>query len=254
VRHTEEFEAILFPLTPQPDMAAAHIVDYDDRDFITVGPPGAQYVLGDAPIATKAFFEDVRKGMTDHLFRNRTAQVLRNKPLKLYSRPGETAEQFAVRCDQAADVEADRVAATLQAKYVPRIRRAEDAVNTAIDRTAEARSAETNRQTQEVVSDAGSLLGSLFGRRSARSIARSAGSAMSRRGQSSAAGKRVETAQNRVQDRQDALQDLHDDLAHDLQEIAADWDAKAALVETMTIPLEKSDIAIEDLALVWVPC
>ena len=255
IRHTEEFEAILFPLTAQPDPAAAHIVDYDDRDFISVGPPGAQYVLGDAPIANKAFFDGVRKAMTEHLFRNRTAQVLRNKPLKLYSRPDETAEQFALRCDQAADVEADRVAVGLQAKYQARIRRAQDAVDTAIDRAAEARSSATNRVTQEIVSDAGSLLGSLFGgRRSARSIARSAGGAMSRRGQSAQANKRVESAQNRVQDKQDALADLHAALAADLQDIAADWDAKAALIEPLTIPLEKSDIAIADISLVWMPC
>jgi hypothetical protein len=246
---------VLFPLAPQIDAAAAHIVDYDDRDFIPVGPPGTQYVLGDAPIATKAYFDTVRKAMTEHLFRNRTAQVLRNKPLKIYSRPGETAEQFALRCDQAADVEADKAAAGLQAKYQLRIRRAQDAVDTAIDRAAETRSSATNRRTQEIVSDAGSLLGSLFGgRRSARSIARSAGGAMARRGQSAQATKRVESAQNRVQDKQDALADLHDDLAADLQDIAAAWDAKAALIEPLSIPLEKSDIAIADLSLVWMPC
>jgi hypothetical protein len=57
-----------------------------------------------------------------------------------------------------------------------------------------------------------------------------------------------------VQDKQDALADLNGSLAADLQDIADDWDAKAALIEPLTIPLEKSDIAIADLAVVWMPC
>ena len=42
-------------------------------------------------------------------------------------------------------------------------------------------------------------------------------------------------------------------MADDLAAIADEWDAKAAAVETVEVPLEKSDIRIVDLHLVWIP-
>jgi hypothetical protein len=253
LRHTEEWEAVLFPLTEHPEVGAAFAVDYDDRDFVDAAPAGARYVLGDAPIATKTFFTGLQKDFVDHLVANRTVDVFTNKDLKLWSRPGETREQFLARCDAAADVEADRAAAALHKKYDERIRRAEQAIGAAVDRVADARSAETNRRTQEVVSGAGSLLGSLLGGRSSRSIARTIGGAASRRTSSAAASRRVDTARNRVDDKQQALLDLQADLADAIKDLGDEWDANAAAIEDVHVPLEKTDVKVADLALVWVP-
>jgi hypothetical protein len=244
----------VFPLTERPDADAAIAVDYDERDFIAAPPPGVRYALPDAPIATKAWFTSLQRSLVDHLVQNRTADVFRNKALKLFSRPGETREQFLQRCDAAADVEADRAAATLTARYQERIARAQQAINVAVDRVAETRSMETNRRTQEVISDAGSLLGTLLGgRKSARSIGRTITGAASRRGQASAASKRVDTARNRLDDKQQALVDLEADLADKVHDITDEWDQKAAAIDDVHVPLERTDIHVADLAIVWVP-
>jgi hypothetical protein len=254
LRHTEEWEAVLFPLREQPDASEPKSVDYDERDFIAAPPPGVRYTLPDAPIATTAWFTKLQKSLVDHLVQNRTADVFRNKALKLFSRPGETREQFLQRCDAAADVEADRAGQALTAKYQERIARARQAINVAVDRVAETRSMESNRRTQEVISDAGSVIGSLFGgRKSARSIGRTLSGAASRRSQSSAASRRVDTARNRLDDKQQALADLEADLADKVRDLADDWDQKAAAIDDVHVPLERTDIQVTDLAIVWLP-
>ena len=254
LRHTEEWEAVVFPLREQPDASEPNAVDYDERDFISAPPPGVRFVLPDAPLATTAWFTKLQKSLVDHLVQNRTADVFRNKSLKLFSRPGETREQFLQRCDAAADVEADRAGEILTAKYQERIARAQQAINVAVDRVAETRSMESNRRTQEVISDAGSVIGSLFGgRKSARSIGRTISGAASRRGQSSAASRRVDSARNRLDDKQQALADLETDLADKMRDLADDWDQKAAAIDDVQVPLERTDIQVTDLAIVWLP-
>jgi hypothetical protein len=72
------------------------------------------------------------------------------------------------------------------------------------------------------------------------------------RSRSGEAAQRVETARNRVADRQQALTDLEADLARDLTAIDDEWRAKAAEVESVDVPLEKSDVRVTALSLVWV--
>ena len=73
------------------------------------------------------------------------------------------------------------------------------------------------------------------------------------RSRSGEASQRVETARNRVADHQQALADLEADLARELAAIDDEWRAKAAEVENVDVPLEKSDIRVTALSLVWVP-
>jgi hypothetical protein len=93
----------------------------------------------------------------------------------------------------------------------------------------------------------------LGGRRSVRSITNVLGGAGSRRGRANTAKTRVEAAGARVTDKQAAIEDLEAELADELLDLAAGWDEKAANVEPVEIPLEKTDVRVSDLAVVWLP-
>ena len=101
---------------------------------------------------------------------------------------------------------------------------------------------------------AGSLLDAVLGgRRSARRLARALGGTAGRRGRSAQADQRVASAQRRVDAKGDVVTDLEADLAEALTEIDARWDERAAAVESVEVPLEKGDIDVRELTLVWVP-
>jgi Helicase HerA, central domain len=253
VRHTEEWEAVLFPLGADPDVAAAGAVDWDDRDLRPDPPPGATYVEPEAPVGRAALFTSVRRDLVEHLRRNRTVDVLRCPELKLWSRVGETADQFAARCSAAAAEAADREAAALRRRYEARLDKARQAAAAASDRVEEAEQAARSRR-HEVLAGVGSVLGDfLGGRHRVGTLARRAGSVASRRGRAAAAGRRVESVRNRAAEREEDVADLEADLAEELAAIDAKWTEAASTVEPVQIPLERSDVTVDDLVLVWIP-
>jgi hypothetical protein len=254
IRHTEQWEAVLHPLGPAIEPAAAVPVDYDERDFVATAPAGAVFVLPDAPIGDKSFFADIGKAVGEHLYRNRTTTVFRNPELKLYSRVDETEEAFGARCAEAADAAGDEAAAKLRSKYEARLDRAREALGVAQGRLDQATASAEAARNDELVRGAGSVLDVfLGGRRSLRRITSALGGAGSRRGRATTAKARVDAAADRVTDKQTALDELEQDLTDELLELAAEWDAKAAVVETVEIPLEKTDVRVSDLAVVWLP-
>ncbi len=254
LRHTEEFECIVVGLGESIDPADLVAVDHDDRDLRDVAPERAVYELPAAPIGKATWFRDAEATVVDHLHVQRTITVLRNVGLKVWSRPGESADEFAVRCGAAAAERADAEAAKVRAQLERRI----GTIRTAIDRDQrrigelEARAGDAKQH--ELVSAAGDLLGSfLGGRRSARSVLGKVKGVSSRRKQTSAAGQRVETALAGVEARTMELADLEAELLDELTEIQARWSDVAAEVEEVEVGLEKTDIDVRQLALVWVP-
>jgi predicted RNase H-like nuclease (RuvC/YqgF family) len=81
----------------------------------------------------------------------------------------------------------------------------------------------------------------------------SAGGAAGRRSRSAAAGDRVQAQENKIQQLHDQLEDLEQQVADDVQEIDTKWDAVAADIGTLSVPLERSDVNVTQLALVWLP-
>jgi len=72
-------------------------------------------------------------------------------------------------------------------------------------------------------------------------------------GQSKSAEARLKTAQKRVAEKIDELADLEAELQDAVIEIDDEWNEKAAAIESVEVPLEKSDITIEDFSVVWLP-
>ncbi|MFN0092978.1 MAG: ATP-binding protein [Acidimicrobiales bacterium] len=254
VRVSEEWEAVVFPLAAPFDPTQARPVDYDPRDFRSEAPPGATYVLPDAPIKDKAFFRQVEAALKTHLLSDRFYSLPQNKALKLYGRPGESAEQFAERCRQAAQAAADAEADKIRTRLQGQMDRVRNALTEAQYRVDQAEAERSSRRTNELLAGAGALLSSfLGGRRSSRSIASAIRGAGSRRGQSSRAAASARAAADRVADKADELAELERELADALGDIDAEWDEKAAAIEVLEVNLEKADITVQDVAIVWAP-
>ncbi len=242
---------MLCPLPSAPDPTAAVAVDYDERNLVTTAPSGAQYALCDAPIGTKTYWTSLQRNLVDQLVRTRTMQISRNAKLKLYSRVGETPEQFVARCEEAADALADQKLASVRDKYAPRYERARAALAAAEDKVEVQAAQAKAARNDGVVGAVGDLLGGfLGGKGSVRSMSRS----MSRsQGRASTAGKRLESASNRAEEKQDALANLEQEFEADLAAVHAEAEAAAAAIDTLQVPLEKTDVKVVDIALVWVP-
>ncbi|MFN8157747.1 MAG: helicase HerA-like domain-containing protein [Candidatus Nanopelagicales bacterium] len=242
---TEEFEAVLMPLTQVPDPRLFVAVDYDDRDLVPAAPSGAVYGLVPSEAKAKTYWNALQKSLVDELVRSRTTEVLVNTDLKAMARPGETREQFVARCHTLVDAAADKELTTLRSKYETKLTSARMKLS----------DAQINAQVLQQEYDANyglaatsiSVLGGLLGGRRSRS------SMASQAKKQSAANAKVGAAQTKATAMQQAVADLEAELQQELLEVDARWNAKAENITTKSIPLEKSDVVVRDFRLVWVP-
>jgi hypothetical protein len=245
VMHNEEYEAVLFPISPLPNPDEFIAVDYDDRDLKDEPNGPLAYGLVKAEIGKKTWWTALQKGLADHLVRTKSVEVLTNPDLKVYSRIGEMPEEFAARCTEAAGAKADEQIAALQKKYETKLK----AAKTKFDTAASASQLQSARHEAEHGAGAqvANMLGGLFsGRRSRTSIT-------SEYKKTAASQARVDAANQKVSAAQQAVLDLEAELSAEVAEIDAKWNGLAGNVQPMQIPLAKSDVAVTDFRLVWVP-
>jgi hypothetical protein len=250
----QEYEALYGPLDGGLDLERETAVDFDDRDFGAAAPATAHYVLPTAPIDKAAFFREAERDIARRLADRQALQLQRNAKLKLISRPGETPEQFRARCDQAAQAAADAEASKIRDRLEAKQDRLRAAMEQAQRRVEELTVDERSRQTNELVAGAGAVLGALFGgRRSTRSIARAASSAVSRHGTSSRGDSRRRSAESKVAQAQDDLREVEQQILDEVQEIDAKWDAIAGEIDAVAIRPKAAGVHVDRLMLVWVP-
>ncbi|MEZ4702018.1 MAG: DUF87 domain-containing protein [Rhodothermales bacterium] len=254
LRHTEEWEAVFYPLTNRLSGEDAIAIDYDDRDLLPDPPDGAQFVLPEADIHKPAFFKHLTDSLTDHLFRNQALTIYGNPKLKLYSRPGESKGEFEARCETAAQAQADAEAAKLRDQYDKKIARVSELVDKAKDQLEQLREDHSARKTDEMLSGVGSLL-SVFlgGRKSSRSIATDLRRASSKRTQTRKVSSRMELAEDKVSDKLAELESLEEELGDALLKLDEQWDDISREIEEIEVSLEKSDIRVASVSLVWIP-
>ncbi len=247
LRHEQELEMVL-PLGGGGGPSDAIAVDYDARDFLNDPPEGAVYAMVDAPIHTARFWSSLERKIKDHLYRRSTVAVFRNAALKLYSRVGESEEAFQARCDRAAEDRADQEIAKLRGRLDKKLDRARDKLAEAERRVRELESEAKSRSRDEWFSGAGDVLATLLGRRRSRTLA----GAVRRSNMTERARQRLRSAAETAEDHVDRIEELERDLAREVEKIDGEWEEAAAAIETMEVGLEKNDISVAELTLVWV--
>ncbi len=159
--------------------------------------------MPDAKIKNKTYFNSAKKAVRDHIYRNEELELFVNPELKVYSRIGESRDEFELRCQQVADDGADRDADKLRRILTKKADRIASAIAKAEDRLRElqfnAESRQKDQRTSQILDIAGGVLGSLLGgRRSARSMITGGLRRNSSKGRLKAkAEERLQTAENR---------------------------------------------------------
>jgi len=256
--HDDEFECVVFPLSEQVDASGMIKVDYDDRDLRTEAPDGAVYRLNDAKLANKTYWSGLEKAIRDELVRTSTVDIGMNKALKLYGRPGESADDFEARCLKFADEQADAEIAKLRDKYETKTKRLRDQVDGLEDKIELLEEQSKSKRNSELLSTAGSVLGGLLGGSKSKGgmlggLFGKAGTAARRRGTTKAAGERVDAAENKLERLTTDIEDLEAELADELIEIDERWMETAKEITPLSVGLEATDVKVAQISLTWLP-
>ncbi|HUF97433.1 MAG TPA: hypothetical protein VMM60_04830, partial [Ilumatobacter sp.] len=251
--HDEEYECVLYPLTELIDVTQAVAVDFDDRDLRLEAPAGIVYALSEMPLTAAATFNSIERDLRDEITRVRTIDLPANTELKLYGRPGETIEQFEVRCLRAADQAADAELAKLRDVYAAKVAKIRDQIAASHDRVQVLESEADSKRNSELLSTAGSILGGLLGGKSRSGMLGKLGTAAGRRGRTNSARQRVEAATNKSARLTEDLEDLELELTSKITDVDAEWMEKAKVISTIQVGLEKNDVKVSQLVLAWLP-
>ncbi len=258
LRHQTEWETIVYPIQHSIDWDSAPQIDYDDRDFRKSPAEGAQYQVTDTPIDDKKWFSSITKDLVNSLYHKNVVQLFCHTEFKLYSRPGETLEQFSIRCHQFADDLADKKVEKLTSKLQKKISTLERRLETAETKLETAEINHSARKRQELLSGAASILGVLFGGRGgtkavARRAARSASTGASQRSQSTRSGRRIVENKDKIELLEEQIFEIEQRLATDIEAISDEYTDKASNITEYPVTLEKNDIRVTEVAVVWLP-
>jgi hypothetical protein len=256
--HDEEYEAVIFPLAEPVDPTRSIAVDYDDRDLRPDAPVPCVYRLPNVAVKDKTFWTRVERDLIDTLVRSRTVDLHANRDLKLFGRPGESDADFTARCLAAANDLADKETAALRDKYADKVTRLQTQIQAGEDRAQVLDTQRKGRRSEEMLSTAGSILGGLLGGRRSRggllgSILGKAGGAAGRRTRTATAGDRLDAAENKLEGLHQQLEDLEAELTREVTDIDAKWMATAKNITALQVGLERTDVNVTQLALVWIP-
>lgn len=194
------------------------------------------------------------KALSAQLYESSRATVLVCDALKASSAPDQPEGDFRAQLTQRAREQRDAAAESLRKKYAPKLATLTDRERRAQERIDREKSQLSQQKLQTAFSVGASVLGALFGRKtlSAANVNRaaSAARAASRIGRESGDVDRAGESLEAIKQQQADLQQQFD---VDVAALEKSMDAAAAPLRTAQVSPRKSDIAVGEVALLWMP-
>jgi len=228
-------------------------VKLDPRDLADKPEEGA-FFLPDLPdgVSNVKAFNGLAGDLTDQLYRTQSFSLAYNPTLKLYGRPGESERDFKIRCQQASREQRDDAVDKLRNKYEDQIQRLQDKLDREQMDLKQAEGQYKGRQTEEILTDIGSVVGmlGLFGGRKSRS---GVSTAATKRRMTSTAQANMAESKADIARYQAQIDDLKSQMEQDANDLTEQWSKAADDLQQAKIAPKKTDIDVQMVALAWAP-
>jgi len=229
-------------------------------------PADAGTRLGNAP-AEGASFEEPPAAVTNagawaEWKRSLAGALYQSRPLKLYrcdaldevSTPGESVAEFKARLSHSGREQRDADVEALRRRWAPKLETLQNAVQRAQKALADQQSQASGQTLDTVVTVGTTLLGAFLGRKTlsvtnlnrARTALRSGSRTVKERQDVGSAQQQLESAKKQLADAEAEFQE-------ETQKLEAAAAPEALTMVEFTVPPRKSDIAVGNLLLAWIP-
>ncbi len=215
---------------------------------------GASFAALPGPAMRAATHAAYGKQLATHLYENQRAELLLCEALKTASAPGESEGEFRTRLALLLREKRDAAVEELRRKQAPKLATLEDRIRRAEDKLAREQDQLKQQKLNTALSVGTSILGALFGRKtiSASTIGRATTAARSA-GRIGRESQDVERADESLGVLQQRLQALQAETEAEVARIAEALDASAVVLRPVSVAPRKSDLAVGEVALAWVP-
>lgn len=246
--------SLLAPLSDDGVAWAEASRSHEPPSLIDQPQDGARFTALPAVAQRAQSYAAWGKALAAQLYEAARSDLYVCKALDLTSNVDESEGDFRARLTLAARERRDAAVAKVRDRFAAKRTALADQLRRAEDRVGRERGQLMERRTQTAVSIGSAVLGALFGRKSinATSVGRAA-TAMRTASRVGREKEDVTRAEDSVEVLRQRLTDFDADCEAELKAAAAAFEADALTLDRRAIAPRKSDIAIGDIALAWVP-
>jgi hypothetical protein len=235
-----------------PDWEAAQVIEEPGPEFDEGPREGASFADPPAVLLSTRGHKTWAAALEGQVYRSASLNVMSCPALKINAAPGGTESEFRSHLAQTLREKRDAAVDELRRKFSKKLETLEDRQRRAEQKLERERTQASSETVSTALSVGGSLLGALFGgrRSSAMRKASTAARSVGRIGKERAdvAHAEADNAAIRAQ-----ITELNADLEAEIARLESEFDPNTIRIETVAVRPKKTDITVEDMALVWCP-
>jgi hypothetical protein len=234
------------PIENSPDWGKAK--EYEEEKEFSQDPD--EGIKGFEPFETDVNYKKIRELKTsfkNYLFTNHTIKLFINRELNLISEEGESEESFRLKCKETVEKMIDREVEKAKDSFERKIDRYQDRLDREKIRLDKLEREYSSKKTEEIVSIGETVLGLILGKSSRRALS----TAARRRRMTASQGGRIEEQKEKLSQLEEEIKQLKEELEDKIMDIEDKFYDKADSIEPFEVRLEKDDIVISEIAILW---
>ena len=174
--------------------------------------------------------------------------------LKMFSQAGETQGEFRVRLEQEASERRDEETEKLRKRYATKFTTLRDRIRRAESKVEKEEEDYKSSRMNSALSVGTTLLGALLGRKTLSvTNARRAQSSMRTFGRSSKEKSDISRAQENLEELHIKYENLEAEFNEEIEKLEEKMSVDNLEFEELNLPPRKSDLSVEQFAVVWLP-
>jgi len=234
-----------------PDWTRAQALADPGPELGTEPVPGATFAEPPGVVLSARHHKSWARALEDHVYHNLALELPSCASLGMTAQPGTSEGDFRAQVALRLREERDAAVEALRKKYRAKLAALEDRVRRADQKIERERAQASSQVLDSALSVGGSLLGVLFGSR--RGSSRKVSAAARSVGRASKERSDVAHAEADARALRAELERLNIELEAEVASLESEFDPRAVRVESARIRPRRSDLDVDDLALVWRP-
>jgi hypothetical protein len=216
-------------------------------------PPDSSFDDLPAFLMQEKNFVLFQKAFAASLYQNQSLKIMQQKELGLISKLDETDDDFHARIKDALDAKLAEAVRKLQDKYSLKRSGLESKLKRADEKYSIQKQQSWLQKIEAFISFVTTIFSAMLGKRITKGTITQVGTSMRRAGRISKEDSQVVHAEDTLKSYQELLDDLNFQEEEEIRQSTTELQTMLSRIEEVTIKPRKSDITIEEVAIVWVP-